>query len=561
MGFDSINQNVFGLTALIVSLVALVTTVMQVLQQYFSSAEGYRRCAKSVMGEWALGTHRRLRAREFRVEVIFETPVIFVAAPTNKKGPIPDREIFYIDGTEDSYRDTRVLMEREQKKADEAAISRVHTADDEKASWVTLLSTLQRSENESRVWDRNVRRSGHNPPQVRATTPAGTINGPKHEITVGLQAKTRSWDFIPASITKPYATSAICHLVEITAMLGMYWKVFDSNVWNLRAEGNGLILTSTSIHGLGLMVVFTVTGKSEFKADRVIPANAVKDLAFGSVPNIFDDKDYLKQSDNQSLELVFGTSRLAISTLESIGCSAETLKWYERDHRHIFSVAFEVIGMLSKVIRIRGSNFRMLPNPTDDHWLKAGNQKASWKITRLMQIFQTKLREHIEAEQYVESHEIVTIEKEWAAIAQIGFKDEESLSLNTREAIHDALDRRTKFLLNLKQSEVLSIMVTHLTMVLKVLQDQESTLNKIVLANKEEQLLDYYFYHIRREVVEHLDTKMKPPSKDMRDKRNTIWISLIYRMLCWLLLHDFNKADTQIVPHDLKGSRMPVFIG
>jgi hypothetical protein len=33
--------------ALLVSLVALVTTVLQVLQQYFSSAEGYRRCTGS----------------------------------------------------------------------------------------------------------------------------------------------------------------------------------------------------------------------------------------------------------------------------------------------------------------------------------------------------------------------------------------------------------------------------------------------------------------------------------------------------------------------------------
>ena len=50
MGFDSVNQNVFGLIALIVSLVALVSTILQVLQQYYSDAEGYRRCADSVMG-------------------------------------------------------------------------------------------------------------------------------------------------------------------------------------------------------------------------------------------------------------------------------------------------------------------------------------------------------------------------------------------------------------------------------------------------------------------------------------------------------------------------------
>jgi hypothetical protein len=44
-------SDVLALIALLISLVALFTTVLQVLQQYFSSAEGYRRCAESVMGK------------------------------------------------------------------------------------------------------------------------------------------------------------------------------------------------------------------------------------------------------------------------------------------------------------------------------------------------------------------------------------------------------------------------------------------------------------------------------------------------------------------------------
>jgi hypothetical protein len=325
MSFDTVNQNVFGLTALIVSLVALITTVLQVLQQYFSSAEGYRRCAASVMGQWAEGTHRKLVWREFRVEVVFETPVIFVAPPDNKNGPITDREIHYLDGTDESYNKTRVLKPREQQQADKQAVARVQTADDERASWVTLLSTLQNAENHSRHWDRTTRGRG-------ATKP------PKYQITVGLQSKTRSWDFIPSSITKPYATSAICHLVEMMAMLGLYWKVFDQSLWLLRAEGNGFILTSTSVHGLGVMVVFAVTGRSYFRQDRVIPCDEVKKLAFGTVPNIFEDKDYLnQQTDAQSIELVFGEEEKVTETLESLGCSSETLRRFNKDHKHIFS--------------------------------------------------------------------------------------------------------------------------------------------------------------------------------------------------------------------------------
>ncbi len=41
---------------------------------------------------------------------------------------------------------------------------------------------------------------------------------------------------------------------------------------------------------------------------------------------------------------------------------------------------------------------------------------------------------------------------------------------------------------------------------------------------------------------------------------NTIWCSLVLRMLCWLLLHDFHKNDVQISKSELLGSRLPVYI-
>ncbi len=334
--FSSPNdQNYLAFSALIISLVALFTTVLQVLQQYYSSAEGYRRCADSVMGLWAQGTHRKLRFQEFRIEVVFETPVMFTAGPDNKRGPIPGREIHYIDGTEDSYKNTRVRGPQDQEKIEAEATARVHTADDERASWVTLLSTLQLKESKSRQWDRESRKRS---PPPRGEKPFTPIREPDYSLAVGLQSKTRSWDFIPSSITKPYATSAICHLVEMMAMLGLYWKVFDQSTWNLRAEGNGFILTSTTVHGLGVMVVFAITGKSVFEDRRVIPCMAIKELPFGTVPNIFEDDLYLnKDKDTQSLELVFGTAEETTNTLESLGCQADVLKKYNQDHKHIFS--------------------------------------------------------------------------------------------------------------------------------------------------------------------------------------------------------------------------------
>ncbi len=282
------------------------------------------------MGGWYTGTHRKLRMREFRFEVVFETPVIFTAPPDNKRGPIPNKQIHYINGSDKSRSETRVPTPEAHEQAVREASQRVHTADDERASWLTLLTALEDNEATSRKWEERERTKA--PPRGKEIEP------PRYSLAVGIQAKTRSWDFIPSSITRPYATSAICHLVEVMAMLGVYWKSFDQSIWNLRAEGNGFILTSTTVHGLGVMVSFAVTGRSRFTDNRVIPTHEIKELAFGTVPNIFDEKEaYMARAETQSLELVFGTDDDVTNTLESIGCQAKTLYLYKKDHKHIFS--------------------------------------------------------------------------------------------------------------------------------------------------------------------------------------------------------------------------------
>jgi hypothetical protein len=67
-----------AVTALVISLVALLATFGQVLQQYFATADGYRRCQPSVMGLWGKKTELRWRWREFRFETIYYVPSLSV---------------------------------------------------------------------------------------------------------------------------------------------------------------------------------------------------------------------------------------------------------------------------------------------------------------------------------------------------------------------------------------------------------------------------------------------------------------------------------------------------
>jgi len=182
-----------------------------------------------------------------------------------------------------------------------------------------------------------------------------------------------------------------------------------------------------------------------------------------------------------------------------------------------------------------------------------------------MQVFQTRLQAFVR--DLGPDHELVKISRQWDAITHLGDTDEANLNIEVKEAIHNALDSRTEYLLSnsLTQAKVLKVVVAHISEVLRVLSDPNSPLNIIVLANKEEPLIDFYFDSVRPEVVKLDPALTKGMIQEEIDKiseeRNIIWMSLIFRMLCWLLLHDFDKADICMVPSDLKGSRMPVYIG
>lgn len=79
--------------ALVVSLIALGMSTGQVLQQYISTAEGYRRCQETVMGPWSDRTRRNFRFGQLRFETIFQSPH-FMLKDTQDAGLVkPGQEV------------------------------------------------------------------------------------------------------------------------------------------------------------------------------------------------------------------------------------------------------------------------------------------------------------------------------------------------------------------------------------------------------------------------------------------------------------------------------------
>lgn len=79
--------------------------------------------------------------------------------------------------------------------------------------------------------------------------------------------------------------------------------------------------------------------------------------------------------------------------------------------------------------------------------------------------------------------------------------------------------------------------------------------------NKEELYIDFYFDEIRPAVIDSTGPNGEPPTPDEKGYRSDLWIMLVFRMLCWVILHDFDPEDVKIIPSNLRGSRIPVHIG
>ena len=101
---SSVDTNLAA-AALAIALIAFVTAFGQLMQQYFATADGYRRCQRSVMGGWATKTRLRWRWREFRFETLYTTPEIFMAG-----GNMPAMDYFAYNGIMWSKREDFVLI-------------------------------------------------------------------------------------------------------------------------------------------------------------------------------------------------------------------------------------------------------------------------------------------------------------------------------------------------------------------------------------------------------------------------------------------------------------------
>ncbi|KAI1207515.1 uncharacterized protein F4807DRAFT_180264 [Annulohypoxylon truncatum] len=160
------NATLAGVVATMISFLALIVSSVQLLYQYYTNvslnALGARNCNEIVKGPWAKFTRRRWRWSELRSETIFESPFLFMNSASNHdREPLPLQDIWYIDGSQKSYEETRTPLPEDLSPAYETAPTLIHQGVNIEATWVLLLRTLQSTEQESTRWNETRRSFGN----------------------------------------------------------------------------------------------------------------------------------------------------------------------------------------------------------------------------------------------------------------------------------------------------------------------------------------------------------------------------------------------------------------
>ncbi|KAL9619220.1 MAG: hypothetical protein Q9160_006155 [Pyrenula sp. 1 TL-2023] len=321
-------QDYVGVVALLVSLVALIIAVGQLLQQVFGTAEGYRSCNASVIGPWSKTRHRVLHIGELRMETRFQTPELTLVEDTSdgietilndpsitswreparaaKKGK---SYVYLIDGSQKSLESTYVSDELKaasrieskttlpfSEPVSEKVSSFSSEADANNSSkgnpmsmavgWLTFLQKLHEHEMkyEGLIFDQLPFKDPQSRNMLR-TKPA-------------IRRIQRSWDFMPTDAVRPLASTQFGDLLILCYRMRIRWYDLQLGQRRLRAEGFGHSFTLIDVRGLGFVLEYRFGGSNlaaprndgnDHAANRhFVPSKPADKLAFGLIPT--DDK-------------------------------------------------------------------------------------------------------------------------------------------------------------------------------------------------------------------------------------------------------------------------------
>ena len=527
-------ETTIGTAALVIALVALAISTGQLLQQIFSTAEGYRRCQPSVLGPWAKYTRLRWRWSQFRFEVIYTTPRIeFVMMSLNE------------------------ITSRGLPEATPEALGSTSDAA-EIASWISLLASLSRSTHYSLM-----RLSR----QTKAVEVILTV--------VSLKCVERSWDFMPPDVSRPMALTTIHCIFVIAVRLGMIWTDVRPTEGVMIAEGNGFTLTSSLVRGIGLVLSFASEGHplhagllskrpnlpSEASVYRLVPTLYADRLAFGIIT-----------TETRWKKCSFGSSSEILQTFYEIdrtGSLLDRMLDFQQRQGDRFPGLSDFVCMTCVSIRIRESTMMCIPQPVRDALGSINSVYGSVTFQRCLEEWVT-LQGARASQQCIHILDLLSaLATEWPEWYTSRTHNRKEPSVEYLDAIHNILDNMRKWLDAFRQTSEEHedlyhfTIIAHLEVAVEFAQRGRDNTHKV--------------QQNARRVARSYPSEMRNFFKDdfavfknlfgdftnmSRDTFIDLWLTLVCRGICWARLHWMLMNSTfSAIPSRFYNSQLPVYIG
>ncbi|KAI9800776.1 MAG: hypothetical protein M1833_003193 [Piccolia ochrophora] len=547
--------------ALAVALVALLGTIGQLLQQYFATAEGYRRCQPSVLGPWAKRTRLRWRWTQFRFETLFTTPDLALHKYPDLKnvawGELQrssgQQGLEVIDGSASSLEKTLTSSETDNDPSQELVC------------WIRLLGILHYVQDVTRPTLRH--------PLLKPPSDIARLVQPV------LRFRERSWDLMPPDVVRPYASATVSDVAILVRRAGMVWSSFRPSDGIMRAEGQfrgiSQTITSTMVRSVGVMLQYSNSKTDNAAASRLakdltanwmdvyIPRTEADQLGFGIIPACpgLSLPSFRIGTDEELYEVIDSLDR-------SGQCMDQIMSLRKRESTWTPRLA-DLIPIAAPMIRIRGSTGMRIPAPTS-RYVGYTVDRASFVV------FHARLKEHLglapgptgsaQTRWVLEAYEKLRTHGNWelefrslldldkgGVQARVAFLDE----------VQDCFDTTTRYFALLRSTpsfEYDKLLASHMTHT--VLAHRE--VHEINRAGRARN--DFGLSHNKAEGMHVYWDKLPLIVKDMRDQGchdellvQDSWITMMFRALCWQRCHCFVPGKT--VPSEYYGSKLPVFIG
>ena len=220
-----------SVVALIISLVALILTLLQVAQQFVATASDYRHCSKRTVGGWSRRSSRRLVWNELRFEVLFTTPIISIDILPS--GSMAGRDIYAVPTTR-SDTQTTLTSEKAQVSATSTDLlsSLSNSVPPSGAQYIFHTPEGNQTYTSSQVpWFLDLKGTR---PEAKCTWLSLLNDVAITHLQVDINERLLSYDFMPDGIKKPLAQMDRKSFLTLMSLFQVSWQ-----------EGQGVKITPT----------------------------------------------------------------------------------------------------------------------------------------------------------------------------------------------------------------------------------------------------------------------------------------------------------------------------